>query len=135
MWHAYDQITNRYQRDIPELFKYNAFCVISDGVNNKAGSFFAAYEFYYAWRKTDGSDLVEKDGSTRSPMIQGLFHQTRLLDVIRNFIYLPDTSRKEETSAATRNTTRQRSCIGTSSSTGSRRRRQGRHLLWRDRLR
>ena len=48
---AYVQLTTRYQRDIPELFKYNAFCVISDGVNNKAGSFFAPYEFYYAWRK------------------------------------------------------------------------------------
>jgi len=34
---AYDQITIRYRRDIPELLKYNAFCVISDGVNNRAG--------------------------------------------------------------------------------------------------
>ncbi len=94
---AYVQLTTRYQRDIPELFKYNAFCVMSDGVNNKAGSFFAPYEFYYAWRKTDGGDLVEKDGiNSLYTMIQGLFHQTRLLDVIRNFIYLPDTSRKEE---------------------------------------
>ena len=84
-------------RTSPSCFKYNAFCVISDGVNNKAGSFFAKYEFYYAWRKTDGSDLVEKDGiNSLYTMIQGLFHQTRLMDVIRNFIYLPDTSRKEE---------------------------------------
>ena len=48
---AYVQLTNRYKRDIPELFKYNAFCVISDGVNNKAGAFFSKYEFFYAWRK------------------------------------------------------------------------------------
>ena len=27
---AFTQLTVRYQRDIPELFKYNAFCVISD---------------------------------------------------------------------------------------------------------
>ena len=94
---AYVQLTTRYQRDIPELFKYNAFCVISDGVNNKAGSFFAPYEFYYAWRKTDGRELAEKDGiNSLYTMIQGLFNPTRLLDVIRNFIYLPDTSRKEE---------------------------------------
>ncbi len=49
---AFVQLTVRYKRDIPELFKYNAFCVISDGVNNKAGSFFAPYEFFYGWRKT-----------------------------------------------------------------------------------
>ena len=40
---AFKQLTVRYKRDIPELFKYNAFCIISDGVNNKAGSFFAPY--------------------------------------------------------------------------------------------
>ncbi len=48
---AFKQLTVRYRRDIPELFKYNAFCVISDGVNKKAGSFFAPYDFYYAWRR------------------------------------------------------------------------------------
>ena len=35
---AFNQLTVRYRRDIAELFKYNAFCVLSDGVNNKAGS-------------------------------------------------------------------------------------------------
>lgn len=94
---AYVQLTTRYRRDIPELFKYNAICVISDGVNNKAGSFFAPYEFFYAWRKTDGSDLVEKDGiDSLYTMIKGLFNQYRLRDVIRNFIYFPDNSNYEE---------------------------------------
>ncbi len=93
---AYKQLTVRYRRDIPELFKYNAFCIISDGVNNKAGSFFADYAFFYAWRKTDGSELVEPDGiNSLFSLIQGLFHPTRLIDVIRNFVYLPDTSRSE----------------------------------------
>ena len=35
---AYKQLTVRYRRDIPELFKYNAFIVISDGANSKYGS-------------------------------------------------------------------------------------------------
>jgi type I restriction enzyme, R subunit len=94
---AFVQLTVRYKRDIPELFKYNSFCVISDGVNNKVGSFFAPYEFFYAWRKTDGGDLVEKDGiDSLYTMIKGLFNPLRLLDVIRNFVYLPDTSRRDE---------------------------------------
>ena len=53
---AYTQLTVRYRRDIPELFKYNAFCVISDGVNNKSGSLFAQYDFFYAWRKVAGTE-------------------------------------------------------------------------------
>ena len=97
IYKAFEQLTVRYKRDIPELLKYNALSVISDGVNNKIGSLFAPYEFFYSWRKTDGGDLVEKDGiNSLYSMVQGLFHQTRLLDVIRNFVYFPDTSRREE---------------------------------------
>jgi len=93
---AYKQITTRYGRDIPELFKYNALCVISDGVNTKSGSFFADYGFYYAWRKVTGNESVEKQGvDSLHSMIQGLFHKDRLRDVIRNFIYLPDTGKEE----------------------------------------
>ncbi len=94
---AYTQLTTRYQRDIPELFKYNALCVISDGANSKMGSFFAPYAFYYAWRKVTGDEKLEKDGiNSLFTMVHGLFEQTRLLAVIRNFIYLPDTSNKQE---------------------------------------
>lgn len=94
---AYVQLTTRYTRDIPELLKYNAICVISDGVNTKMGSQFAPYEFFYSWRKVTGDEALETDGiSALKTMIQGLFNQQRLFDVLRNFIYLPDTSTKKE---------------------------------------
>ncbi|OVE76753.1 type I restriction endonuclease [bacterium E08(2017)] len=94
---AYVQLTTRYRRDIPELFKYNAFCVISDGVNNKSGSFFAPYEFFYSWRKVTGDEELELDGiQSLHTMVNGLFDRKRLRDVIRNFIYFPDSSKKEE---------------------------------------
>ena len=93
---AYDQITVRYRRDIPELLKYNAFCVISDGVNNKAGSLFAPYDFYYAWRKTDGNEIKEVDGiNSLYTMVKGLFNRERLVDIVRNFVYFPDTSKED----------------------------------------
>lgn len=93
---AFIQLTTRYRRDIPELFKYNAFCVISDGVNNKSGSFFSPYEFFYAWRKITG-DEIDVDGiASMHSMIQGMFDKERLVDVIHNFIYMPDKSKKEE---------------------------------------
>lgn len=93
---AYIQLTNRYQRDIPALFKYNALCVISDGVNNKAGSFFAPYEFYYAWRRIAGL-AKDVDGiDSLFTLTQGMLNQNRLRDIIQNFIYLPDTSNQHE---------------------------------------
>lgn len=93
---AYTQLTVRYQRDIPELFKYNAFCVISDGVNNKCGSLFSPYDFFYAWRKTDLNSMPKDGIDSLHTMIQGLFNKERLLDVVKNFVYFPDTSKKDE---------------------------------------
>lgn len=97
LYDAYVQLTTRYTRDIPELLKYNAICVISDGANTKMGSQFAPYEFFYSWRKVTGDETLETDGiSSLITMIQGLFNQQRLFDVLRNFIYIPDTSTKKE---------------------------------------
>jgi type I restriction enzyme R subunit len=97
IYDAYVQLTTRYKRDIPELFKYNAFCIISDGANNKAGSFFAPYEFFYAWRKITGDEKLDKDGiDSLFTLIEGMFDKYRLRDLIRNFIYFPDTSKKNE---------------------------------------
>jgi type I restriction enzyme R subunit len=96
IYDAFKQLTVRYHRDIPELFKYNAFCVISDGVNNKSGSFFAPYEFFYAWRRVAGL-AKDVDGiDSMFTLIQGMFNKNRLRDIIRNFIYIPDSSKKNE---------------------------------------
>src|SRR5574344_1300508 len=92
---AYTQLTVRYRRDIPDLFKYNAFVVISDGVNNKYGSLHAPYDFFYSWRKVN-SDDKEQDGiNSLHTMMQGLFRPERLLSVIKDFVFLPDSSKKE----------------------------------------
>ena len=92
---AYKQLTIRYRRDIPELFKYNAFVVISDGINNKIGSLFSPYEYFYAWRKVESTDK-EVDGiSSLITMVKGLFRKDRLIKVIKDFVYFPDSSDKE----------------------------------------
>jgi len=97
---AYLQLTTRYKRDIPELFKYNALCVIGDGVNTKAGSFFAPYDFWYAWRSEPDRQKKQQQPSigidSLYSLIEGLFNPSTLLDVIHNFIYLPDSSKKDE---------------------------------------
>ena len=93
---AFVQLTTRYRRDIPQLFVYNALCIISDGVNNKMGNLFSPYEFFYAWRKVTGDESVHKDGiDSLHTMIQGLFDQQRLRQVMQHFIFFPDVSNKE----------------------------------------
>jgi len=93
---AFVQLTTRYSRDIPELFKYNAFCILSDGANSKAGSFFAPYEYFYAWRKIEGNDDEVAGINSLLSLVKGMLNKKRLCDIIQNFIFLPDTAKKEE---------------------------------------
>ena len=92
---AYKQLTVRYRRDIPELFKYNAFVVISDGANNKYGSFFSKYDFFYSWRKIESTDKDFDGISSLLTMVKGMFRKDRLLSVIKDFVYFPDSSDKD----------------------------------------
>ncbi|MCW5203940.1 HsdR family type I site-specific deoxyribonuclease, partial [Desulfobulbus sp. US4] len=93
---AYLQLTIRYRRDIPELMKYNALCIISDGVNSRLGSLFAAYEQFSAWRKVTGKETQVQNGiNSLHTLIQGLFAKDRLRQVLRHFIYFPDDSKEE----------------------------------------
>ncbi|MGX2953430.1 type I restriction endonuclease subunit R [Shewanella sp. JL219SE-S6] len=97
IYQAWHQLTSYYRRDIPQLFVFNALCVISDGVNNKMGSLFAPYEFFYGWRKISGMESVEKDGiDSLHTLLQGLFDKARLRLVLRDFIFFPDVSNREE---------------------------------------
>ena len=93
---AYKQLTIRYRRDIPELMKYNVFCVISDGVNNKSGTVFSSYEFYYGWNKITGDEKKALTGiETTTSIVHGMLNQKRLVDIIHHFVLFPDTSKNE----------------------------------------
>ena len=81
---AYTQLTVRYRRDISDLFKYNAFVVISDGVNNKYGSLFSPYDFFYTWRKVEADDKATDGINSLLTMVKGLFRKDRLLSVIKD---------------------------------------------------
>ena len=71
------------------------FEFISDGVNNKFGTLYTQYEHFYAWRKVNAKDKAGDGISSLRTMVEGLFRHDRLLDVIKNFIYFPDTSKDE----------------------------------------
>lgn len=87
---AYDQLQT-YKAVIPSLFTYNAVCVISDGLECKAGSVSAGLNRFVAWKSTDG----EKDASRFIPqmetLIKGMLNPVTLLDITRNFIVFEKT--------------------------------------------
>ena len=93
---AWEQITVRYTRDIPKLMKYCFLSVISDGANTRLGSIFTPYRFYYSWNKANDTDKVSNGISSLLTMIKGAFAKERVLQILRDFVFYPDDSKKEE---------------------------------------
>lgn len=93
---AWEQIHIRYYRDIPKLLKYCCMSVISDGANTKLGTIFSKYKYFYAWNKANEKDKVSNGISSLFTMIEGVFSKDRILQIIRDFIFYPDASEKEE---------------------------------------
>lgn len=93
---AWEQITIRYNRDIPKLTKYCCLAVISDGANNRLGTVFTPYEYFYAWNKANDHDKVSNGISSLFTMIEGAFAKDRLIQILRDFVFYPDDSKNDE---------------------------------------
>ena len=81
---AYNQIRN-YMQDIPSLFIYNAFCVISDLSVTKAGTITSGIDRFMEWKSKDGS-YENNQFAQFDTFYEGMFCKERFLDIIRNFI-------------------------------------------------
>ena len=81
---AYLQLRN-YMKDIPSLFSFNMFCVMSDMALSKAGTITSKEDRYMEWKTKDGNyestEFVDYD-----TFFEGIFQRDRLLDIIKNFI-------------------------------------------------
>lgn len=86
--YAYNQVKN-YQLDIPTLFHYNAFNIISDGLHASMGTITADYTRYMEWKSQDGEPPT-KDVNPINILMDGVFRKERLLDIIRNYIVYQD---------------------------------------------
>lgn len=87
---AYKQLMNYKKVHIPSLFYYNAFLVISDGVNTKAGTITAPFNRFMDWKKINIEDEVIDtlgvDYKNLDTLLYGMFDKERFLDIIKNFI-------------------------------------------------
>lgn len=81
---AYMQIRN-YMKSIESFFIYNAFCVISDQSQTKAGTITASFDRFMEWKTVDG-DYEETRYADFATLIRGMFAKHRFLDILHNFI-------------------------------------------------
>lgn len=91
---AFEQIQT-YKAIIPSLFNYNAVCVISDGMECKAGSLSAGFSRFMAWKTVDGVKEASRFVPQLETLIKGMLNRATLLDLVRNFIVF-EKSKKED---------------------------------------
>lgn len=90
---AYEQLggngrNSGYRYDIPTLFNFNAFLVISDGVTTKVGTLTSKIDRYNEWKSINGEKGYDDTCVNSLDInIKGLFAKERILDVIKNNLF------------------------------------------------
>lgn len=91
---AYKQMQT-YKSTIPSLFTYNAVCVISDGLEARAGSLTAGLTRYMAWKSADGKMEASRLIGQLETLITGMLNRKTLLDIVQNFIAFTKTKKED----------------------------------------
>jgi len=89
-----------YKQTIPDLFIYNGFIIISDGLGAKAGSLSSCYNRFMAWKSFDGKTKVSNLINQMETLTKGMLNKEALLDIIRHFIVF-DKFKKEDKDTGT----------------------------------
>lgn len=82
--YAYLQLKT-YQEEIPTLFNYNVFCIMSDFAISKAGTITADEDRFMEWKTVDGS-YENTQYAQWETLVEGIFEKKRFLDIIQNFV-------------------------------------------------
>lgn len=91
IYDAWEQITIRYWRDIPQLLHYCPLACISDGVKTRLGTVRTPYEHFYAWRRVnDGDKLSTMPFEETETRVRGVYAPERFLEIFRDYIYFQD---------------------------------------------
>ncbi|TAK43983.1 MAG: type I restriction endonuclease subunit R [Saprospiraceae bacterium] len=84
-----------YQKEIPTLFDYNGFMIVSDGFYARAGTISSDYNRFMEWKTADGVHIIDSDlEAVMEPMFKGLLNKKTLLDVIRQFLVFETAKEK-----------------------------------------
>lgn len=88
---AYDDNFRDYMDTIPQLFDFNAFVVLGNGVEAKVGSISAQYEHFSDWKRLAEGD---KGVVQMETLIKGICTRSNFLDLFENFILFDESTGK-----------------------------------------
>ncbi|HNT19900.1 MAG TPA: type I restriction endonuclease subunit R [Saprospiraceae bacterium] len=80
---AFNDNFTDYKDVIPNLFYYNAFVVLSNGIESRVGSITGKYQHFHEWKRISEEDegVVALDR-----IIKGICNKKRFMDLFENFI-------------------------------------------------
>ena len=84
----YNNITH-YKKEIPQVFWYNAFIVVSNGTDAKFGTITSKWEHFSDWKKINNEN--EKGIISADTLLKGMCSPNNLLDIIENFTLYQET--------------------------------------------
>jgi len=85
IWTAYNQFQT-YKHEIPSLFRYNSFLIISDGQEARAGTITSNREWFIPWKTIDGQNSAAFTIPEIEVLLKGMCNRAVLLDLVRHFI-------------------------------------------------
>jgi type I restriction enzyme R subunit len=89
---AYDDNLTTYRKEIPQLFLFNAFCILSNAIETKVGSVTAGWEFFFNWLRVEDEkekidrERIRREGTSLELAVAGVCAPAKLLDYLENFI-------------------------------------------------
>ena len=72
-----------YLSTIPQLFHFNAFLMLSNGLEAKVGTLGSKYEFFHEWKRLKEDETGAVDLET---MLLGICNKQNFMDLFENFI-------------------------------------------------
>ena len=80
---AYDCNYIDYLSTIPQLFHFNAFLMLSNGLEAKVGTMGSKYDFFHEWKRLKEDEVGAVDLET---MLLGICNKQNFMDLFENFI-------------------------------------------------
>lgn len=89
---SFDGNITDYKDTIPQLFHYNAFIILSNGIESRIGTLTSGYEHFATWKKIKSEK--EKGNTYLSTMLKGTCEKNNLIDLLENFTLFTSINNK-----------------------------------------
>ena len=78
-----------YRKVVPQIFHFNAFVILANGIDAKIGTHSAKFKFFHAWKRLSEDEPGAVDMET---LLKGTCSKANLLDLFENFIVYDESA-------------------------------------------